>query len=98
MTNGEVVQTVWDVSNIKVYKASVFADIYPDKEMRFDKSWWFAEYNGSFDIPKKGRWTKNDWNERRCPFCGWIDSDADMLDMPSNFCPKCGADMRGTDE
>ena len=52
MTNGEVLQTIWNVSDIKVYKASVFADIYPCKEMRFDKSWWFAEYNGSFPIPE----------------------------------------------
>jgi len=43
---------------------------------------------------RKGRWTKNDWNELICPFCGWIDSEADMLDTPSNFCPNCGADMR----
>lgn len=26
-----------------------------------------------------------------CPFCGWDNS----LIIPRNFCPKCGADMRG---
>lgn len=29
-----------------------------------------------------------------CPFCGWDNS----LIIPRNFCPKCGADMRGKDD
>ena len=40
--------------------------------------------------PKRGKWTK----ENACEFCGykpWYERDIHTL----NFCPWCGADMRG---
>ena len=48
---------------------------------------------------QSGRWIK--WFE--CSICGEKDYDAEMYeDMPftglSNFCPNCGADMKGEQE
>lgn len=64
MTNGEIVQKVWDVSNIRVYSVFVVADIYPCKDMMFDKSWWFAKYDGSLSFPEREKETdeeKDPW-------------------------------------
>lgn len=56
---------------------------------------------------KKGKWIeKSKWQSGRwikwfeCSICGEKDYNAEMYeDMPftglSNFCPQCGADMRG---
>lgn len=58
--------------------------------------------NGQWILKRKwksGRWIK--WYE--CSICGEKDYNAEMYeDMPftglSNFCPQCGADMRGETE
>ena len=59
---------------------------------------------------KRGRWIeKSKWQSGRwikwfeCSICGEKDYNAEMYeDMPftglSNFCPNCGADMRGESE
>lgn len=67
-----------------------------------DGEHWFVNVKDIEKLPtytfpdrEKGEWVKNYWGERMCPFCDHIDSEADMMDAPSNFCPNCGADMRG---
>lgn len=40
--------------------------------------------------PKTGRWITSDYIRFRCSKCGCLKYDTD-----SNFCPNCGADMRG---
>lgn len=91
MTNGEVIQAIWNVSNIKVYKVSVFAEIYPCKDMRFDKSWWTAEFNGSLSVPEraKEKWKMDDGTNAVCPICNKLNG------ARGDFCKWCGADMRG---
>ena len=49
---------------------------------------------------KRGKWIDGDvetgalniqYTEKICSICGWSHS----LVIPNNFCPNCGADMRG---
>lgn len=43
--------------------------------------------------PKKGRWITKSTNGEMfdcCSVCGYVE-----WDEPKNFCPNCGADMRG---
>ena len=57
-----------------------------------------------WDVPsaerKRGKWIDGDvetgalniqYTEKICSICGWSHS----LVIPNNFCPNCGADMRG---
>jgi rRNA maturation endonuclease Nob1 len=45
---------------------------------------------------KRGKWTRIDYephgHDYKCSACGWKN------DMPTHFCPNCGADMRGEDD
>ena len=46
--------------------------------------------------PKKGRWITKSTNGEMfdcCSACGYVE-----WDEPKNFCPNCGADMRGEAE
>lgn len=53
---------------------------------------------------KRGRWEKN-WHDNNligheyeeCPFCGCMISDTEKF-WDCNYCPNCGADMRGEDD
>ena len=46
--------------------------------------------------PIRGKWIR-DGHHIRCDQCGeWMcDRDREGWDYPKNFCPNCGADMRG---
>ena len=45
--------------------------------------------------PRKSHWII-DGHHRRCPECGeyFCINDAEGNEIPSSFCPNCGADMR----
>lgn len=45
--------------------------------------------------PREGRWII-DGHHRKCPICGeyFCIKDAEGNEIPSSFCPNCGADMR----
>ena len=45
MTNGQVIQALWEVQDITMLEVCVFVDCYPNVQMRFDKAWWNAPYN-----------------------------------------------------
>lgn len=49
--------------------------------------------------PRKGQWII-DGHHRRCPECGeyFCIKDAEGNEIPSSFCPNCGADMREVQE
>lgn len=50
---------------------------------------------------KKGRWEDfGDNNSYRCTACGeiWILNDGTPEENNMNYCPNCGADMRGEEE
>ena len=43
--------------------------------------------------PKKGEWVIDEYNIHHCPFCHAVNET-----VYRNFCPNCGADMRGEQE
>ena len=51
------------------------------------------------DIPSadrpQGEWEDYDRYMKCCSKCGWIQ---DILHFGSNFCPNCGAKMKGADD
>lgn len=51
---------------------------------------------------KKGQWKliEEDWNVYRCSVCGedWVLETSTPEENNMNFCPFCGADMRGDEE
>lgn len=51
--------------------------------------------DGLNDIRPKGEWII-DGHHRRCKECGeyFCMTDSEGNEIPSNFCPNCGADMR----
>ena len=67
-------------------------DIWDDQDELFVQSIRTEIENAQTIEPerKKGEWTK----DNACQFCGyqpWYERDIHTL----NFCPNCGADMRG---
>lgn len=47
-----------------------------------------------------GEWKVNNYGEHICPICGHYAlydecQDNDYYEAQSNFCPECGADLRG---
>ena len=44
---------------------------------------------------KRGEWTGGDEWRKKCSLCGFTGSIYDIPINPFNFCPNCGADMRG---
>ncbi len=52
---------------------------------------------------RKGRWVQSEWY-CVCSECGkrplsdWDNREHDYSDKKSDFCPNCGADMRGEDD
>lgn len=61
-----------------------------------DGEWLWGKLNDALDNAPtiepqriKGKWINN----CRCSVCGY--SDKNYSDAPNNFCPVCGADMRG---
>ena len=63
------------------------------------KGEWEVVYKASISIPSN--WNKIDNLEPiyriklRCPFCGFQKDFIDGHTAQYNFCPQCGADMRG---
>ena len=47
--------------------------------------------------PEKGKWirTIEDWNEWTCPKCDWHKRTDIHVNLGYDFCPNCGADLRG---
>ena len=48
----------------------------------------------------QGEWKVNNYGEHVCPICGHYAlydecQDNDYYEVQSNFCPECGADLRG---
>ncbi len=57
---------------------------------------YFAEMTSPAQPQRmRGKWTRhNDWEDEG--YCGYTCSVCDMgVDVMYNFCPRCGADMRG---
>lgn len=51
------------------------------------------------DLRPKGIWKVNKFGEHICPICGHYalyeeEQDNNYYEVPSNFCPECGADLR----
>lgn len=55
----------------------------------------YAARNAVEREPRKSHWII-DGHHRRCPECGeyFCIKDAEGNEIPSSFCPNCGADMR----
>ena len=88
MTNGELFTTIFPEARVSrngfIVECSLTAFSFSVEE-----SWWDAEYSKH----TKGEWIfKGDCQE--CSECGaWMENH-----VPRNFCPSCGADMRGGSE
>lgn len=51
----------------------------------------------------QGEWKVNNYGEHICPICGHYAlydecQDNDYYEVQSNFCPECGADLRGKED
>jgi len=49
---------------------------------------------------QQGEWKVNKYGEHFCPKCGHYalyeeDQENDYYEVQSNFCPECGADLKG---
>lgn len=102
MTNGEMIQKVFNCEVCEpIIEDDIIHVIFADKKdsaIGLDWSWWNAEYKE----PKTGHWEKTPkavmgegymWY---CDKCGHEVYQDSSRDYPSeNFCPHCGADMRG---
>ena len=62
---------------------------------------WMASKTMQEPERKKGRWEDfSDDNSYRCTACGeiWKLNDGKPEENNMNYCPNCGADMRGDEE
>ena len=50
-----------------------------------------AENSADVQPVKRGEWGKRAYNRLQCSYCGKCE------DIATDFCPNCGADMRGED-
>lgn len=46
LCNGDVIKIVFTVSDIRFVGSSVFCNIYPMGDTRFDWDWWLEDYSG----------------------------------------------------
>lgn len=70
--------------------------MYKDAEANPNHTFWTSQFEALMDIPAadvrpvvRGKWIINGWSIR-CSECRY-----DMPFSVRNFCPNCGADMRG---
>jgi rubrerythrin len=71
-------------------------------------SWYEEVYNMAIEALQdrpEGEWTKtvdgngwNDWWVFKCPLCGATIVDEQSRSWKYNFCPSCGARMKGDAE
>lgn len=52
---------------------------------------WLGGKKGEWIVKTKSTFPQYQPDEYTCPFCNTI------VNYKTNFCPKCGSDMRGTD-
>ena len=65
--------------------------------------WWSAHCAKCTDADRpQGKWliekTLYDNYNYRCSYCDWYECHAYPDVEPYNFCPNCGAKMKGTDD
>lgn len=70
----------------------------PDADYEDGEFWAYSKTqidNAPTVEPKKGRWIEYDNSHCECPFCheewSYFDNEVEYF----NYCPNCGADMRG---
>ena len=61
---------------------------------------FIAGYEKAIAERPQGEWKVNNYGEHICPICGHYAlydecQDNDYYEVQSNFCPECGADLRG---
>ena len=74
-------------------------NIMPTKEGFLDPRDVFDELGHVPSAEKKGKWNwdfaDNGWADWTCSICGWKKNTDIHVNLGYNFCPNCGADMRG---
>lgn len=66
----------------------------------YEQGFRVGAYGRLDEIRPQGEWKVNNYGEHICPICGHYAlydecQDNDYYEVQSNFCPECGADMRG---
>lgn len=82
--------------------------MYKDAEAYPDHTFWTSQFEALMGIPaadvrpvRRGKWSKElhprtKYNQFRCSVCGkFSGQDEEGWIWKPNFCPSCGADMRG---
>ena len=81
----------------------------PESNRSWSRAWWLINHAKLADVREtvRGEWINTTSGEHyKCSQCGtlapiWIDEsnsceyDKDISEWLSDFCPNCGADMRG---
>ena len=82
-----------------ISRADAIEAMYKDAERNPDHVFWVTQHLAIDNIPaadvrpvRRGKWIDHQegrWIYAKCSVCGTVH------DVKSNFCPNCGADMRG---
>ena len=63
------------------------------------QAWERGRKYGQNEERPQGEWKHNNFDEHYCNKCGnfalWSEEADGYYEVQSNFCPNCGADMRG---
>lgn len=104
MTNKEIAERIIDI----ICKNRVFCELYPDVCQK-EKCDIYLVINMFLNTPdtdtpsrQRGEWQKeikgngwNEWSVLTCDQCGAV---IENPTFETNYCPNCGADMRGEEE
>lgn len=78
------------IKGLKLYDWVNFVDTIPSADVRENvRGEWIDAWRSAMDGTRH-------WY-RECSECGY-ERDDDNIDKDTNFCPNCGADMRGENE
>ena len=107
MTNKEaleILKTEWDI-NAEIFDTNFHEALalaikaLEDVNTELSVAYLKGRRQGQSEERPQGEWKHNNFDEHYCNKCGnfalWSEEADDYYEVQSNFCPNCGADMRG---